>query len=243
MKKLLFILVFFLPHVIRAQSVIWVSNNPNDLGLVHYANLQQAIDVAQPGDTLLVYPSALSYGSVTLNKPLAIIGAGYEMDTLLQPALEISTIKSNTTVALTVNSGGSGSYISGTTGSVQLIACSNVKVYRTYGAVRIENCNQIELISNFFAGGFAGPICLCCASVRYKPYSLLVIESSNIIISNSVFNDSVIQSGTCDSDRGSIYTDGNSTFVIVKNNIIRDDVVVTNVAFYNNIFCNWLASG
>ena len=131
MKKILVYIIFSIFCIkVHTQSVFWVSNNPNDVELAHYANLQQAIDVAQPGDTLLVYPSALSYGSVTINKPLAIIGAGYEMDTLLQPALEISTIKNNTTVALTVNSGGSGSYISGITGSVQLIACSNVKVYR-----------------------------------------------------------------------------------------------------------------
>ncbi|MCX6269327.1 MAG: hypothetical protein NTW16_18575 [Bacteroidetes bacterium] len=52
-----------------------VSNNPSSPG--QYTTLQAAIDAAGLGDTLMIAGSATNYGSVTISKPLVLVGAGY----------------------------------------------------------------------------------------------------------------------------------------------------------------------
>src|SRR5690348_3604854 len=56
-------------------TVITVDNNANSPG--QYSGLQTAINSAAPGDTLYVSGSVTSYGNVTINRRLTVIGTGY----------------------------------------------------------------------------------------------------------------------------------------------------------------------
>ncbi len=56
-------------------TVHTVSNNPDSPG--EFTSLQTAIDQSVNGDTLYVHGSPTSYGTVTLNRNLTLIGTGY----------------------------------------------------------------------------------------------------------------------------------------------------------------------
>ncbi|WOD43702.1 hypothetical protein [Hwangdonia lutea] len=62
-----------------SQNTITVDNNPGITEVTNfvYANLQDAIDAAQNNDTLYIQASATSYGDVTVNKTLNIIGRSH----------------------------------------------------------------------------------------------------------------------------------------------------------------------
>lgn len=47
-------------------------------GLADYTTLDEAIDAAQGGDTIFLYPG--NYGTITINKTLCIIGVGYRKE-------------------------------------------------------------------------------------------------------------------------------------------------------------------
>ena len=84
MKTLsIFSICLLLPLTIQAQKVITVDNRPNtspDVPNIHYASLSDAIGVAIVGDTIQIHPSATSYGSVTFNKRLILIGLSHNPD-------------------------------------------------------------------------------------------------------------------------------------------------------------------
>lgn len=58
-----------------AQTVRTVSNNPRIPA--QYQQLSEAVAASAPGDILYLHPSASSYGSLQLNKPLTLIGGGF----------------------------------------------------------------------------------------------------------------------------------------------------------------------
>jgi hypothetical protein len=78
MKKISLVTALMLLAVISTKATIWtVSNNTIDSSAADYSSLQTAIDNATEGDTLYISGSLTSYGNVTLNKKLVLIGAGY----------------------------------------------------------------------------------------------------------------------------------------------------------------------
>ena len=74
MKKLILSIAVFTLAIAAHATVITVSNNPNSPG--QYSDLQVAVDSASANDTLYVHGSGISYGSVNINKPISIFGAG-----------------------------------------------------------------------------------------------------------------------------------------------------------------------
>ncbi|MBI4645981.1 MAG: hypothetical protein HY738_05140 [Bacteroidia bacterium] len=75
MKTLMIATIAFILGNVCYGAVITVSNNPNSPG--QYTNLQTAIDNAAIGDTIYVSGSPTSYGDISFNKSLVLIGAGY----------------------------------------------------------------------------------------------------------------------------------------------------------------------
>lgn len=76
MKKLLIsFLLLFCALVVNA-TIITVDNNPNSAA--DYTDLQAAIDAANPGDTIYISGSTVTYGTGTINilKPIVLIGSG-----------------------------------------------------------------------------------------------------------------------------------------------------------------------
>src|SRR5690606_13498335 len=83
-----------------AQNTITVDNSPG--ANADYADLQPAINFANPNDIIYVHASETSYGQVTITKPLSIIGFGH------------SNPDKNTYLdGIILNDGSDGSYISG----------------------------------------------------------------------------------------------------------------------------------
>lgn len=91
MKKQLYTLTLMLAAAIGAQAtIITVSNNGNSPG--QYTDLQDAIDAASPNDTLYVHGSPTSYGDITIDKPLTLIGNGWKPDKQFLWPTEIDNI-------------------------------------------------------------------------------------------------------------------------------------------------------
>ena len=60
---------------IMQGAVLTVSNSVANPG--QYSSLPAAITAAQPGDTIYLHGTPASYGSITISKPLVIIGTGH----------------------------------------------------------------------------------------------------------------------------------------------------------------------
>ena len=73
--KILFFFFFFFSYFVGNSTVWTVDNNSNSPA--QYSDLQLAVDNAAIGDTILVAGSTTSYGDITLDRKLTIIGAGY----------------------------------------------------------------------------------------------------------------------------------------------------------------------
>jgi len=82
-------------------QVITVSNAVNTPG--QFSNLQLAIDAAQPGDTIYVHGA--TYGNITVNKTLTIIGPGYNAQGQFTARATIPTIFLDRYVPATTASG------------------------------------------------------------------------------------------------------------------------------------------
>ncbi|MFO7923195.1 MAG: hypothetical protein R6U58_05845, partial [Bacteroidales bacterium] len=67
---------------VAVNAAVWRISNISGAD-ADFTSIQDAIDshlVDFSGDTLYIEPSSVSYGSVTLNKSLVIIGNGYFLD-------------------------------------------------------------------------------------------------------------------------------------------------------------------
>jgi hypothetical protein len=74
--KTILLAAIFALIALNTQATTWtVSNNPNSPG--QFTSLQAAINNADFYDTIMVAGSATSYGNITINKPLVLVGAGY----------------------------------------------------------------------------------------------------------------------------------------------------------------------
>ena len=98
MKKIRLILFLLLAAAWGVEAAtITVSNDTDNPG--EYDDLQAAVDAASAGDTILVSPSgintsnrAISYGNVTINKKLTLLGPGINQETPGEAAFIIGTI-------------------------------------------------------------------------------------------------------------------------------------------------------
>ena len=77
MKKIL-ISLFIAATAISAHAIIRTVNN-GTVGAGQYTSVQLAVDASAVGDTIYIHGSQTSYGNVTLNKRLVLIGAGHNV--------------------------------------------------------------------------------------------------------------------------------------------------------------------
>ncbi len=66
----------------QVTHTVWIAdNNPNAPDGDHiFSSLQDAIDAAQPGDSVYVQPSPTKYGSATIDKEIHLFGIGFNLD-------------------------------------------------------------------------------------------------------------------------------------------------------------------
>lgn len=135
------------------NATVWrVNNNPalvqgqgNDPCDHCFTNLQVAADdqFVNPGDTLHLEASAISYGDLTLTKRLVIIGPGYRLGqgTANNPGLQASNLMASVGRIILDSPAANGTIITG-------IRCTNW--------LSIVNTSNIKAIRNLFDGGGIG---------------------------------------------------------------------------------------
>ncbi len=210
---------------ISGQNTYWVSNDPSDAEIVQFTNLQTAIDSAENGDILYVYSSEFSYGSINLNKSLIIEGIGYQLNHILQPSLDITTVNYQPSI-----------------NSINITDASDVIIKSIYLAnLTVFNCVNLTFDATFiYAGAFDDSEnvviinCYVGSGLHSAPnvgqFNIRFLNTHGIIISNSIFShynpeatlNNLLISGDC----------GN---IIVTNCIFNDIVLMHSTQFINNI--------
>lgn len=198
-------------------SIIRVNNTGAD---ADYTALQAAIDAAMNGDTIHLEPSSMTYGDITLNKPLTIIGPGYLLDenTNLQ-ASPITSKVNSITLATGCNNSNitgleiSGIYRSGEIGEVNITR----NLINTISFSASQNVNNLFISHNFFE-----------TSTTYSIY-ITGGGSKTLTIANNIFTKT-------NTHTGYINFAGGSDVTAVNNCFDAQTVTATNTVFQNNIF-------
>lgn len=170
MKKILLSLVLAVTAISANATVITVNNGSVTAG--QYTTIQPAVDAAKAGDTIYVHGSVTSYGDVTLNKRVVLLGAGHHLKgTQYNLSSKLSNIylsQGNSTTLPT------GSIIKGfefgslTTSGGSLLV-NNITIERNY-------CSYLTVYgSGWIIKNNIG-------------YSISCADNKNLIISNNVLN-------------------------------------------------------
>lgn len=201
---LLTVSIIFFPFVVDAR--IWRVNNQAGVD-ADFATVAEAIEAASANDTIFIEPSVTSYGSITLDKPLYLIGVGY-----LLGANNINTAnEGNAKVGdISVGTEAGGSVVESLIINAVQITASNVTIKRNYVSSSINPANtsvnptNVLVVNNFLAAG---------GSSIYGGFQ-------NIIVANNYI-------------AGSPNLPGPASII---NNVIKGNTYVGSGRYENNIF-------
>jgi hypothetical protein len=232
-KSLLPIILISLVITIPLSAKIWrVDNNGGTPG--DFTTLQAAHTGAASGDTLYVYGSPISYGSLSLTKKLTIIGPGYFLSqnpqTQANPAPAYAT-------SINFNAGSSGSLMTGMQTTSQVVIATNVHHITLKRNYITWNSNNGAVI---LASGANSITVQQCYIRNLRPYNDGVgiqMDGSNTSI---IINNNYIDMTTAGSDaiRGSA-----TSVALVAHNVFSGDFVLLNSEVTNNIFHDGNFSG
>lgn len=218
MKKLLSLLIVIL-FVLTSQAKVWRVNNIEAMN-ADYTSFVAAQANVSSNDTLYFEGSTVSYGDITLTKPLVIIGTGYFLKE--NPQTQSSPLTA-TFGKVNFNSGSSGSELIGAVVTSKItISVSDIIVTRCLinsGSINLNSrdssIGNILILKNYITTTL-GTTILC--SDTYPIY--------NLLISNNY-----IKSGNYDM----CLSFGKNTSAEIKNNTMRGNVSVSNSRISNNI--------
>ncbi len=215
MKKFFVFITVMIITVMANATIINVDNSPNRPS-GYQSNLQVAINNASVGDTLYVYPSNTTYGTIYLKKRLYLFGAGYKGNTGSESQIHYLHLDTATSPA----SNPSGSTIQG------------FKISKVY-------CDKPNIVNIVFAGNyFSSYVNLstnCSAWLFTNNYFgnyITINNNNNIIISNNIFNNTY---GIINSNSSSVFISHNLFmkwiyFSSTYNATISDNIFVCNGA-------------
>jgi len=191
MKKILLFAFCIFAIQISYATIINVDNDPNRPS-GYFDNLQLAINSASDGDTLYVYASNTSYGTITIKQKLHLFGAGY--DGTSGNVSRISYLYLDTATSPASNP--SGSSFQGFT--ISLLSCqkpniSNIVIAGNYFTSSLNlsfNCSG-WLISNNYFGGYLSlynnkSIIITNNIISYST-AIKSSNSSSVVISHNLF--------------------------------------------------------
>ena len=212
-QMLLILAVLFTSNLVVAQSIITIDNNPGST--TTHQTMQDAHDAATAGDIIYVQPSPTSYGNVTINKALTVVGRSHS------EVNNVSTIGSVTINASDVTLKG--------------LKMSSVSPYSTISGSPITNIRLYECYASIVIGagysvtdprliGFEARGCVLSAITQYP-------DAQDVLISNNIIT-------------GSTLTIYSPAAIIIANNIFRlnSGFTLRNYAagetgiLYNNMF-------
>jgi hypothetical protein len=209
MKKIYFLLAIAIAtFTVNAQTVRTVNNG--SVGAGQYTSVQAAVDASAAGDIIYIHGSQTSYGDVTLNKRITLIGAGHHVTgTQFDFPTELNVIYLSQGNSTTLPTGSTikGIKFSTINGSSGTLDVNNITLERNYIA------SYTNIIGNgwIFRDNFTG--------------SCYVNNFKNIIISNNIITSYVVSS--------------NKPSVIITNNIFLNNSYFSGVEYAtitNNIF-------
>ncbi|HEC45003.1 MAG TPA: hypothetical protein ENI20_19525 [Bacteroides sp.] len=187
-KLLLFLLTLLTVHA--SATVITVSNNPDSPA--EYDDLQTALNNIDPGDTIILSGSPTSYGNVTANRTLVLLGPGWNPQSGYKAQLG----------TLTINGASHNSVIRGiqirsltSGGSYDNVVITDCYFDYVYTDITLSDHNNWQIYGNRFEGDIS-----------------LNADSDNTLIANNVFSKN--------STRGTVQYANNSTLFL--NNVIID---------------------
>jgi len=243
-KHFTLITVLAIFFAMNATATVWRVNNNTGVD-ADFNNLQTAVNDANvlPFDTIYVEGTLTSYGSVGVNKPLILFGAGYFLNE--NDTTQALKMQSNLHT-ITFSSGSSGSVITGfnITGgggysyTVKIYA-DNISIKKNrihaayqYGIIIIgDDLEGIIIHSNYITTpGYTGT-----TLAIYSTYSGLdvVIKNNYISKSSSIFY-----------PHYSIkFTSNNPSGIEISNNIFGYSVETYSAVFLNNIMYNGEVTG
>ncbi|MGZ0015946.1 hypothetical protein [Yeosuana sp. AK3] len=97
-KRTLFLTALLFSYLVNAQNVLTVDNSVG--ANAQFSNLPSAISSANSGDTILVHASEINYGTITIDKPLKLVGFAHsdsDKKTMIH-VINLGPNASNTTI-------------------------------------------------------------------------------------------------------------------------------------------------
>jgi len=187
-----------------------------------YSDLQTAINAATVGDTLLIHGTPISYGNITLNRKLCLIGAGCNLNSTVN---NYNTLLGNITVD-TINS----------------TPKYNISGFSIHGL--IANILDFLVVNGHPSGNRANNVIIS----RCQIVNTINSKGTNWLIKNSyLYNTAILSSNITIANNyitGAIHNGTSTTSyalnVIATNNIFTyaTNSSCYNVLFTNNIFLN-----
>lgn len=238
LKALLFTITA-LSLTLASQATVHRVNNTSGID-ADFNNISTAISSASAGDTLYVEGSATSYGTMSLNKELTVIGPGYfltENDTTqaYQQSAQFG--------AINFQSGSSGSVISGLhvqngritiqTNDIVVQRCHIYYTSTSYNLQVYSNVSNVLITQNFIHNYYSS------SSSSARCISLDG-NNSNILVSNNIILRAYNISNT--SWNYAIYMPSNSSAVF-QNNTIAGGFLAYNSVVSGNVMFNGTFSG
>ncbi len=247
--------ITFLSTILCCSSLlaktITVSNNPNSPG--QFTRLDSAILLASAGDILLVSGSVTDYaaiagGTITINKPITLYGAGYDPRNDQALATVVSTIHITTAGSGTTISGlyiSNEIYEDGGTNNITISRCKISSMWNNGSYTNGINGNNYNINENII-----GVIAISVYNTT-TPISDIIIQNnlitgsiggpstgSNIIISNNYFSGSNPLTAT--GYAGALYNANiyNNIFYYKSTTSTTAAGATTNCVFSNNIYFN-----
>ena len=218
---------------ISTNATVWRVNNRVNVD-ADFTTLSSAVGAASANDTIYIEGSPISYGNISISKPLTIIGSGYwlnENDSLqaYQETSKVGYVK--------FTGGSQGSVIEGVTilGSSSYgiqIGTDNITIRRNHIATNypyggkavymLSSYNSIIIEQNWIEPS--------TSYVGYANYGIYFSTySDNTMIRNNIIN--------CDTNDYAIFMvqDNPSSTLTITNNTIWGDIETYNSAQTNNI--------
>lgn len=167
MRNSFTILLFLVSPILQAQTTLIVDNNFNAPTGAHiYSTLQAASNAANSGDTIQVQPSPITYGNISINKPVYLVGIGFNVVKDIAFESRIGTITLTNKDDLTTLSSGtvitglrlSNIFLGVKTGagswSLQNITISNCIINALYSSSSYVNIDGLEVYDCYVYGTY-----------------------------------------------------------------------------------------